>query len=502
MGCLARRGEPKEDARLLLRALRRATTNARTLVVSLLRVAACLAALGGCGGSAPLPAPNLILIVIDTLRADHLGAYGYTRPTSPNIDRLAARGVLFENATAPSSWTRPSVGSLFTSRRPSEHGAVAFDRALRGDLPTLAERLRDAGYRTVGISGNFVHVNEEVGLARGFEVWKTISIRLGAEGGDPLLTLHVDGSEDVELRAPRADEVNAAVLARVPPPAGRPLFLYVHYTDPHPGYLPLERFRTPFVSEDGSQAALPPATSAYVVDLAARQARLAPAQRRRLIALYDAEIAEVDDAIGELLEALAERGYGDNTVIAVASDHGEEFAEHQGWFHGLTLHQESISVPIIIYDSRSPGGVRRKDAVDLLDVPTTLLGLAGLESPPGMRGRTLLGARSTPNRDIVAELHPDPVLEEHLRPREQRLALTRWPWKLIVMRNGDHAFYRLDEDPSEAKPLHDVSGEIPDHLVTEARKIDEAASQQPDSGATLELNPETRKGLRALGYAD
>ena len=117
---------------------------------------------GACERAAP--PPDIVLVVIDALRADHLGAYGYDRPTSPNIDRLAATGTLFREARAPSSWTKPSIASLFTSRQPSEHGAVSFDRSLDPELPTLAEALRARGYHTVGISGNFVHVK----LASGF----------------------------------------------------------------------------------------------------------------------------------------------------------------------------------------------------------------------------------------------------------------------------------------------------------------------------------------------
>ena len=196
------------------------------------------------GCEAPPSAPHIVLIVVDTLRADHLGAYGYDRPTSPHIDKLAEGGVVFTRATAPSSWTKPSMASLFTSLRPSQHGAVSFARQLDSGAPTLAELLRAAGYRTVGVTGNFVHVNETSGLHRGFDVWESISYQLGEGAGDMLLSLKTDDGREVALRAPVAGEVNREVLRRLPPAEGPPLFLYVHYMEPHviyfiPGQVPI-----------------------------------------------------------------------------------------------------------------------------------------------------------------------------------------------------------------------------------------------------------------------
>ncbi len=160
------------------------------------------------------PPPNLILILIDTLRPDHLGAYGYARPTSPHIDRLAAAGTLFTHAVAPSSWTKPSVASLFTSRSPSEHGAVSFHRHLSADLPTLAEALRDGGYDTIGVSGNFVHVSETTGLSRGFERWLDLSRRAQSKE-DSIFNTSDKKGRPVHRRAPNGKEINEEVLMRV-----------------------------------------------------------------------------------------------------------------------------------------------------------------------------------------------------------------------------------------------------------------------------------------------
>ncbi|UCE85488.1 MAG: sulfatase, partial [Deltaproteobacteria bacterium] len=200
----------------------------------MLVLAACLVLAGTACARRPV-CPNLVLIVVDALRADHLGAYGYGRPTSPNIDRLAREGVVFDSAVATSSWTRPSVGSLFTSRLPSEHGADSYTTGLSPDLPTLAESLREAAYHTVGVSGNFIHVNEG-GFERGFERWRPLGKRVDRGGEDVLWSVRRENEKPVELRAPRAQEVNDEVFEALGDSPAQPMFLYVHYMDPHTGY--------------------------------------------------------------------------------------------------------------------------------------------------------------------------------------------------------------------------------------------------------------------------
>jgi arylsulfatase A-like enzyme len=188
--------------------------------------------------AAPESPPNVILVVIDNLRADRLGAYGHGRPTSPVFDALASRGELFERVQASSSWTKPSVASLFSSLEPEVHGAVSFGRPLRDDVVTLADVFAAAGYATVGVSGNFVHVNDDTGLARGFASFRTLAPLADAREDDVLLTAQDPAGDDVRLRAPRGGELNEAVLELLPEPGAAPLFLYVHYMEPHAGFDP------------------------------------------------------------------------------------------------------------------------------------------------------------------------------------------------------------------------------------------------------------------------
>lgn len=459
-------------------------------------------------------APHIVLVMIDTLRADHLGSYGYPRPTSPNIDRLADEGVRFANVSATSSWTLPSVASLFTSRRPEDHGATAWGRRLKESDRTLVEHLHSAGYATTGVSGNFVHVNEKVGFDRGFDRWQTLSVALVDEEKEALFA----GKEgEPGLRAPTAREINEAVFTELPPPGARPLFLYVHYMEPHSEYDPPADLRAAFVRDATPLAGMETVTSDLLGELVRGEVAMGSRELARVVDLYDAEIAAVDRALGELLVGLKARGYGDKLVVAVVSDHGEELDDHGSWFHGLTLHTEALTVPLVVWDSRGRSGPPVIEApVDLLDVPTTLLGLADIGRPGGMAGRDLLPNGPGLPRDITALLSRDVLLERHLGPRKHQRALTRWPWKVISVRGGGALVYQLEEDPGEMNPVSLQDPRIPAELLAAAhppasdskkgerakRRARRAREQQAPAATQPEPTQKEREQLRALGYAE
>ena len=449
----------------------------------------------GCGTQRATERPDLVLVVIDTLRADHLGAYGYGRPTSPTLDAIAREGTLFTNADSTSSWTRPAMASLFTGRLPSVSGIAASTDRVDPDLPTVAERLRAAGYRTVGVTGNFVHVNAESGLSAGFDHFDPVSMR-SSEGSDVFFEI-----EGTPVRAPTAVEMNQRVfqtLDRLDDPAGPPLFLYVHYMDPHSGYMAPERFRRRF----GAQRTGPPASSDYVVEVASGRIPVDAAERARLMDLYDAEIAAVDDAIGDLLAGLAARGVARPGVFFFVSDHGEEFADHGGWFHGFTLYREQLHVPLIVRDLRSPAaGARREEAVDLTDVAATLLALGGVEEAADAPGRNLLAAAPWVSRPRVAELEHDALREKRVVPIRHRRAVTEWPWKALVDSHGEVSVHQLERDPNEAAPGSLEDAGVPRSLREAARQLAVQAAVRR-SAPPAPITPEEREGLRALGYAE
>ena len=461
----------------------------------------------GCGGEGHDLArhatpPDIVLIVVDTLRADHLGAYGYSRGTSPTLDALARNGTLFTNATATSSWTRPSMASLFTARLPSELEIRTTTDVLDPAWPTLAERLQERGYRAVGVSGNFVHISEPSGLARGFDPFVPVAIR-ASETSDMLFErLDAEtGYVPIPLRAPTALELNERVFATLDgldDSADRPLFLYVHYMDPHSGYLPPAGIAQHFTGGvDG-----PVANSDYLLDIAAGRRTADAAEKERLTALYDGEIAFVDAQIGLLLSGLEERNLAGEAVVIVVSDHGEEFTEHGGWFHGLTLHRELLHVPLIVQDRRSKEAPRQRDEpVDLVDVAVTVLALAGLTDELGSSGRDLLAAAALPARIRIAELEHDRLREERVGAVRHRRAVTEWPWKAIVDAEGAIAAYRIDRDPGEKLPLSLDDPEVPAPLRARARRLAVEAAET-GVGPVPDLSREDRAALRALGYAD
>jgi len=341
-------------------------------------VVALPASLAGCRSGDPEPArtsatartverPNIVLISVDTLRADHLGTYGYARATSPNVDALARRGVTFERATSPSSWTLPAHASLLSGVSPYRHGAISEATRIRDDVPLLAELLRAHGYHATALV-NAPFVGRDYGFARGF------------------------ASFDQRFDRRRADvaQRHAAILdalARLEPP----FFLFLHYMDVHTPYRPPAEFNR-FAKDQRSGQVLRDLGVASVLDLqrAARKGPLAMSQadRDRLVDLYDGEILALDAHLGELLRRLDERF--PDTVVVLTSDHGEEFLEHGGFGHGDTLYEEVLHVPMIVAGPGVASGARVATVVSLVDVVPTLLDRVGAPLPAGLDGRSVL----------------------------------------------------------------------------------------------------------------
>ncbi|HEX2162916.1 MAG TPA: sulfatase, partial [Thermoanaerobaculia bacterium] len=406
------------------------------------------AAAAGGGGERP----NVVLIVVDTLRADHLGAYGHPLPTSPEIDRrLAARGTLFEDAYAQAPWTLPSVLSFLTGRPPGELLPAGREAptAVPPGVPTIAERLRDAGYRTAAFVANPT-LQPTVGFDRGFETW---------------------WAPPAEVESLRLDaaEVNRRALPWLAAHAGAPFFLYLHYMDPHDPYAPPETGAAEAPFFPGYEGEV---TGEMVQGLYLGEVELADpeADRRQLAALYDGEIAHVDGRIGEVLAAFDERLAAD-TLFVLTADHGEELGDHGGWKHGHTLYDEQIRVPLIArWDGRVRAGRRIEGAVRLLDLVPTLLTAAGLGRPPGLAGADL-----TPVLTGIEPLPRRVALSRHLSFGPLRAAAVLDDWKLILFNrrepfepeNDLHAatapfdlerlerieLYDLSADPGETRDL-------------------------------------------------
>lgn len=361
-------------------------------------------ALSGAGAvlaqNRPSTRPNVVLIAVDTLRADDLGCYGYPRPTSPCIDKLAGEGVLFERACSPASWTLPAFASLFSGVGPAAHGCGGFRDPIPLTLPLLSETLRKEGYRCDAVISN-PFLNAKYGFGRGFDEYDDYSVFLDEE----LAALGTDGSPK---SIPISDLVTGATVTRrakqllaAAASSGRPYFLFVHYFDPHASYIPSEEYRSRFeASYDG------PVTGR---GLDSQKTALLPARDlEQLRRLYDGEIAHDDAQIGELLKAVDAVSDPQQTLIIFLSDHGESFSEHGRCLHGNSAHMEETHVPLIWrWKGRFPAAHRAQEPVSSLDVFATLCDLLELPRPALTQGqslrRQLEGGQGPQDRVVVSE---------------------------------------------------------------------------------------------------
>lgn len=365
--------------RLVVRAGWRRTALAQAAIA-----AALAGSISGCSREAERP--DVLLVLLDALRADHLGCYGYERPTSPRIDAFAASGLMFRHAYSQAPWTKPSIPTLFTSLHPIQHGVYEGEArgsagALESDVLseeafTIAEAFGAAGYRTAAYVNN-AHLQASQGFAQGFGIYE-------------------QGSLD-------AKEINRRFLEFADADRRRPFFAYLHYLDAHWPFRPEPPFDRLFPTPKGTLEFTKEEWRGLRDRINDGIQSLGPEDRARLIALHDGAIAELDSRIGELLDALEARGALRRTVILLTSDHGEELFDHGKVGHGGTLFEEVLKIPMIL---AVPAG-RRGEASDVvartLDVFPTLLDAAGIPIPRGLEGRSLVGARDTASVEVVAE---------------------------------------------------------------------------------------------------
>jgi arylsulfatase A-like enzyme len=363
-------------------------------------------------------APLVVVYLVDTLRADHLPIYGYSRNTAPELTRFAQDAVVFDQAIAPSSWTRPSVASLFTSLLPRDHGCVLFCTPLDPSLVTLAERLHGRGYAT-----GAVVVNPGVGTA----------------------SMHFDQGFDqfaVLGRERRAEPVVDDALAFLAARHGQPAFLYVHTMDAHAPYRPPSPFDRRFAPhpEPGREAD-------------DRSDYKAPADLARIVAQYDGAIAYGDQEFGRFVRALRERGLYDRAMIVFVADHGEEFLDHGGWEHGHSLFDELVRVPLVVkYPHGREAGRRVGRQVQLVDVLPTILKSQKIPLPRGIAGRPLdeAFAATGPERPAVLET----TFFEHAATGA-RTSETKYVRHLRPL--DAEIFFDLRRDPGE-RTRRDVEG--------------------------------------------
>jgi arylsulfatase A-like enzyme len=393
--------------------------------------------------------PNIILITLDTVRADHLSLYGYSRQTTPNLERWGQQGVVFENAIAPTSWTLASHASMFTGMLPHQHGADWLI-PLSTRRWTLAEVLRDWGYETAGFTSNLVYGEAGWGMAEGFEHYEDYresvphslqSLRLCFGLLSPLYR-HWVGPETFERRY--AFQVNRNILDWLQHRPPGPFFLFINYFDAHDPYLaPL-----PYAHKFGDYS--PDLIRRLKFVFATSHANIPEKDKRALVDAYDTCLRSLDRALGELFNSLSRGPAWEHTVVIITSDHGEGFGEHGAFSHGENLHREAVHVPLIIFGPRIPKGVRVSRLVPTQDLFSTVLAFAGMSVPPV--SRTALQRYWTPG---LGSADSDDQVVSELSPKYSG----RWCWPQITLRTGQWTYilnlggseelYRWPGDPGE-----------------------------------------------------
>lgn len=407
-------------------------------------------------------APDVFIVSVDTLRADHLGCYGYAHPTTPNIDAFAKEALLFEDCLTEVPLTSPSFGAMMTSRYPRMNGAARNGLPLPPDVRTITQQFKDAGYQTVCVTSNWTLKRDLSGLDRGFDHYddgfkdKRWGFMIGERFGDDVTAASLKLVQERDLNTP--------------------MFAWFHYSDPHAPYKFHDKFN-------------PVGKALWKLDeVAATRAR------------YDSEVAYTDAEIGKLLAALPK----ENAIVLFVADHGESLHEHDYLGHGRRVYQDNIRVPMILRGpSVTPG--RSKAPVRLIDVAPTLLSLAGLQPIKDMLGVDLLKTEIPNDRARVIETYggavpsvPGAKAVMAARP-PMRQSVTKGEWKLIIGGPGPELF-NLTNDPGELKNL--IDEEKP--RAAELREIieDWDAKIPKGSAEAAELDGEDIEALKSLGYVE
>jgi arylsulfatase A-like enzyme len=440
-------------------------------------------------------APTVLLVLVDTLRADRLGVYGNTSGLSPNLDAMARRGLFFSQAQAASSWTWPSTASVLTGVPPNVHGVQDSEHSYLVDAHlTLPELFARAGYTTAGFSSNLL-IGRADNFQQGFETF-------------------------VHTPYASARAMNDRVAAWLDNTEGLARFAYVHYFDPHTPYLPPPGWMLPLPDGIRPESEIAPLAAQQLAADGEPDPALVDEYRTLLMTQYDSEVRYFDHAFGELLEALEQRGVLDNCIIAFTSDHGEEFYEHEFFSHGGHLYEETLGVPLWITSYGSPAAAPEARLspgtisypVSNQDLLVTLCTLASLplpESPlpAALRGRAL----TAPAGDDTGSATPGerPVFAQTWHGHEagvagftEKLSVTTGPYKLIHTPASKRSeLFNRSTDGAETVDLvaDPMARDVLEQLQRTLRAwshLTETAAQ----GIRVEENNESLELLRQMGY--
>lgn len=413
-------------------------------VAALAIAGAALAGWTGCSGE-PL-APNVVLVSLDTVRADHLPFHGYARDTMPALSAFAKRGAVFESAFAQAPSTVPTHASIFTGRFPFQHRTYGFPQSLPESERTLAEFLRERGYRTFAIASS-VRFIENAGFAQGFDFYQSL--------------------HDLE-KVDRSAEVTRMAVAQAAQDPDRPFFAFLHYFDAHTPYAPPPRYRTRW--HPGRPDPAPEQTTEWLRAHRHPKHRIDADSLAYLVALYDASLRYLDDAVSELLSGIGETSNGRPTLWVITSDHGEEFKDHGGFLHSKSLFQELLHVPLlIVYADAIAPGTRIAQSAQSVDLFPTIAELAVGEIPERLAGVSRAASLRGDTPAAVSDETPsDVVVLERVRHLGVVATLPEGRFKWF---ESPRSLYALDRDPGEQENLADRMPKIADALERLPRRL-------------------------------
>ena len=424
------------------------------------------------GAGDPQP-PSVIIISVDTLRADHMSGYGYDRLTSPNVDRLLRGGARFTQARTIEPLTAPALSSMVTSLFPHEHGASRNGLRMRSGLASLPKALQAQGYRTAAFVGSWTLRDKLCGLAEHFERYENVVTRRRWLG----LIRSEATAEDVTELATDWVEGHRQRYSDVP------FMLWVHYVEPH----------APYRAQRDHLDAL----------------GLKPGGNLTIADRYDSEIAAVDHSIGNLMDGLRKLGIGDDTLIVFTSDHGESLGEHNYWGHGRHLYEPTLRIPLgIHWKGRIEPRTIEAPAL-ILDLPPTILGILGLTQPAGFRGydwtEVLNGAEPPADRITGYQAHKGAVISQH----DSELARESGLLEVAVLRSnqkeilrvgkGRRRVFDLSNDPRELNNLG-APKETPSEGLLDWMRLVRNGLESFDDELPAPLDDESIEQLRSLGY--
>lgn len=468
-------------------ARRRESGRARLAALALAFAALASCALAACSREAPPPPQtplepgayagrNIVIVSIDTLRADHLGTYGYARETSPRLDALARESIVFERARAPRGLTWPSLVSMFTSLYPKSSNVRQNGDLLADDVPTLASVLQEHGYTTAAFLGNACGV-----FTRNFD------------------TLYCGEDEEVHREAKGWIEEKADA----------PYLLWVHYKAPHEEYLPPERFDR---FTDAAYAGPATGHRSYLDPIMLSKQKPAEADRDHVVGLYDGEVLYADAMMGEIVDALEARGDFDDSIFVFTADHGEELLQHNNYYyHSCSIYEAVLHIPLVIrLPDRNHGGRRIAPLVENIDIAPTLWALLGVPEPTGIEGQSLRGLI---NQEPGSAERFDRAFAEYNRPgtgwvgsvRTDRWHYIHNPEKITPICRPQSDYFALSQrelydherDPREQLNVAIENAELIEQLE---REIEDAFSRQRDHAPPQRADPQVIEQLKAMGY--